>query len=200
MRRIESQIKDPSEVKRLAAACDVGFLGITDPDGYPRVVPVNFVLIGESIYIHGASEGEKYDRLKTGPKVSFSFIEPYSMIPSSWQSEEYACSATVFYKSVYMRGLGSIVDDPEEKAAALQALMEKHEPEGDFLAIRADEPLYAKALADVAIFKVVPDRVTTKFKFGQNLSETLRRSLIDKLRERGTDLDIRTAAEIEKTL
>ncbi|HUU44766.1 MAG TPA: pyridoxamine 5'-phosphate oxidase family protein [Acidobacteriota bacterium] len=200
MRRNESTGMNPSEIERMAAACEVGFLGIDDPDGYPRVVPLNFVLIGECIYFHGALQGEKFDQLKTDPKVSFCFVEPYSMIPSDWQTGEYACSATVFFKSVYLRGVGSVVVDPDEKAMALQALMEKHQPEGRYRAIRADDPLYDKALEDVAVFKIVPDRMTTRLKFGQNLSAEQRRRLIDKLRERGEDLDILTAAEIEKTL
>jgi nitroimidazol reductase NimA-like FMN-containing flavoprotein (pyridoxamine 5'-phosphate oxidase superfamily) len=200
MRRNEFAGTNRSEIERMAGTCTVGFLGINDPDGYPRVVPLNFVLIKECVYFHGATEGEKFNQLQTNPKVTFCFIEPYAMIPSSWQAEAYACSATVFYKSVYLRGVGSVVGDPHEKAVALQALMEKHEPEGDYRAIRTDDPLYDKALEEVAIFKVIPGRVTTKFKFGQNLSVEQRRRLIDQLRERGDDLDIRTATEIEKTL
>jgi nitroimidazol reductase NimA-like FMN-containing flavoprotein (pyridoxamine 5'-phosphate oxidase superfamily) len=200
MRRSDLAGTDPSEIARLAQTCEVGFLGINDPDGFPRVIPLNFVLIEEYIYFHGATEGEKFEALKTNPKVTFSYIEPYSLIPSHWLAKDYACPATIFFKSVYMRGVGSIVSDPHEKAIALQALMEKHQPEGRFRTIRSDDPMYTKAIAEVGIFRISPERVTTKFKLGQNESEKHRRHLIDRLRERGTELDIKTAAEIEGTL
>jgi hypothetical protein len=87
----------------------------------------------------------------------------------------------------------------DEKARALQALMEKYQPEGGFDEIRADDPIYSKALRGVAVFRV-SGAWTAKVKFGVNEAEKHRRLWIEKLRERGEDRDLATALEIEKTL
>ena len=59
--------------------------------------------------------------------------------------------------------------------------------------------MYAKALAGVGVFRVVPDSWTGKVKFGQNEPEKLRRVFVMRLRERGGPMDEETAREIEKT-
>lgn len=197
MRRDEFSVHDPAEVQRLARTCEVGYLGVTDPDGYPRVVPLNFAMHNGSIYFHGAQEGEKYEAFKRTPKVSFCFVEPFSYLPSYWQAKEHACPATIFFKSVYMRGKGSLVENPDEKAAALQALMDKHQPEGGFKSLSVSDPLYETSIRNVGIFKVKPERVDMKIKLGQGYTDKTRQKLIDHLRERGTELDLQTIAEIE---
>jgi len=178
----------------------VGHLGIITPDGYPRAVPVNFAAVGEKVYFHGASSGEKYDAFAAGQRVTFSIDLPYSAIPSYWRSEDYACPATQFFKSVLIRGRGAIVNDTTEKATALQTLMEKHQPEGGFERITGDDPLYSKALAEVTVFRIDPDRIDVREKFGDHLSRETRQQLIGKLRERGRKRDLETALEMEKRL
>ncbi len=200
MRRDEFREDNSDEIERLAHRCEVGYLGITDPEGYPRVVPLNFALKNGCIYFHGALEGEKFDAFLTNPKATFCAAIPYSLIPSYWLAKDYACPATAFFKSLYFRGEGSLVDDPDEKAMALQALMEKLQPEGNFRPIVASDPMYEKPLQKVAIFKIVPNRVDTKFKFGQNMGEATRRRLIAKLEERDQGMDKETADEMRKSL
>lgn len=178
----------------------VGYLGIMTPDQYPRVVPVNFVTIGDRVYFHGAQSGEKHDAFARGQKVTFCIAIPYAVIPSYWRSTDYACPATQFFKSILIRGHGVIVHDPDEKAAALQALMEKHQPDIGFRPIDASDPLYAKALDEVAVFRIDPERIDIRSKFGENLSRETRLVLIEKLKERNEGLDPETAMEMEKRL
>jgi len=189
-----------SAYESVTSRVTVGHLGIITPDGYPRTVPVNFAAIGDKVYFHGASSGEKYDAFATGRRVTFSIDLPLSAIPSYWRSEGYACPATQFFKSVLIRGRGAIVNDTAEKARALQALMEKHQPEGGFERITGDDPLYSKALAEVTVFRIDPDRIDVREKFGDHLSRETRQQLIGKLRERGRERDLETAREMEKRL
>jgi nitroimidazol reductase NimA-like FMN-containing flavoprotein (pyridoxamine 5'-phosphate oxidase superfamily) len=175
----------------------VGHIGIITPDGYPRVVPVNFVNIGDRIYIHGADTGEKFEAFWTNQKVTFEIDLPYSLIPSYWRSDTYACPASQYYKSVLIQGTGAVVTDLTQKAGALQALMDKHQPEGGFTPITAEEPLYRKAIDEVAILRIDPDRME---KFGEHLPPETRRRIIEKLRERGGKIDLATADEIERRL
>jgi nitroimidazol reductase NimA-like FMN-containing flavoprotein (pyridoxamine 5'-phosphate oxidase superfamily) len=191
---------DSSVYDLLATRAAVGHVGILTPDGYPRVVPVNFATVGDRVYFHGASSGEKYDAFAARQKVTFSIDLPYSAIPSHWRSDNYACPASQFFRSVLIRGRGVIVEDTTEKASALQTLMERHQAEGGFERITSDNPLYSKALADVTVFRIDPVRIDVREKFGDQLSRETRLQLIDKLKERDHERDRETALEMEKRI
>ena len=60
----------------------IGRFGIITPDGYPRIVPVNFVSIDDNIYFHGASEEKKYFCLQKRGKFTFAVDKEYSYLPS----------------------------------------------------------------------------------------------------------------------
>jgi len=190
----------PAEADEIFAKTFAGQLGIVDENGWPRVVPLNFVYHGGFIYFHGALEGEKFSLFTARPKVCFSAYAEYSYIPSYWRSPNFACPASVYYKSAHVRGIGSIVEDINEKAVATQKLMEKIQPDGGYTPVTADSPVYKKALDEVAIFKIAPEEITVKVKLGQNLPDVVRRSIVDKLRERGSAVDLETVSEIERNL
>lgn len=178
----------------------IGRVGLVTKDGYARIIPVNFVEQKQIIYFHGALEGEKYELFCSNPKVTFQIEKAYSLIPSYWLGEKNGCAATIFYKSLFARGTGRMVDDRAEKFMALQLLMEKDQSEGGYLPFHIDEPLYQKITDQTGVYRLDLTMVDMKIKFGQNRSDTVRRDLIDKLKKRGTPLDLATASEIEKTL
>jgi predicted FMN-binding regulatory protein PaiB len=134
------------------------------------------------------------------PAVGFSVVKEYSYIPSHWSAPRYACPATQFFKSVEIDGVCGLVSDATEKARALQALMEKYQPEGGFEPIDPALAQYARALERVGVFRVRCDSWTDKVKFGQNEPAKLRRQLVSKLSQRDDLLDAATALEIEKYL
>lgn len=178
----------------------IGRVGLITNDGYARIIPVNFVERNRIIYFHGALEGEKFELFSQKPKVTFQVEKTYSLIPSYWLGEKNGCTATIFYKSLYAQGTGSMVEDKGEKFEALQLLMEKDQGEGGYLPFKFDEPLYQKNVAQTGIYRLELTMVDMKIKFGQNRSDSVRRDLISKLKERGSKLDLATASEIEKTL
>lgn len=200
MRRQELASDDPALFREAADRCEVGYLGLVTADGTPRVVPLNFAALDTTIYFHGALAGEKHALLEGGARVSFLMALPYSLIPSYWVAPEHACPATHYFKSVDARGACTVVDDLQEKARALQALMRKYQPEGKHRPIDADDPIYLKPLRGVGVFRIAVESWTGKVKFGVNEPERIRRVLIAGLRERGRPLDLATALEIERTL
>ncbi len=200
MRRHELQNQDPAFFAELARRCEVGYLGLLTPDGMPRVVPLNFAAVEQTIYFHGALAGEKFTVLENGAPVSFMMALPYSLIPSYFVAPDYACPATHLFKSVDARGIGAPVTEVDEKARGLQALMEKYQPEGRFKTITAADSRYAKALRTVGVFRIAVTNWMGKSKFASNESVTVRRKLIAALRERGEPRDLGTADEIAKTL
>lgn len=200
MRRSERERFEPELFQWIMDNADVGYLSTVLENGYPRIIPLDFVALDGKIYFHGAPEGEKFECISAGGKMSFCAVVPFSVMPSQWFAEDYACSATHFFKSALVYGDGCIVEDKREKAAALQALMEKYQPEGKYRKISADDRVYDKHLRRTAVFRLDPVKTTMKVNIGQSYSEKIRMCLADKLEERGRELDLATAAEIRKTL
>jgi hypothetical protein len=122
----------------------------------------------------------------------------YSSVPSYWRSPKYACPASIYYKSAYVKGRGSLLQTNAEKSFALNKLMGKYQPEGGYTPVAENDPLYEKGLAETAMFKVTAETVEVKNKMGQNLSVETRKIIIDKLVERGAPLDLLTAEEMRK--
>lgn len=200
MRRKEFDIDDPAAFNFISGQAEVGYLGVITTDGYPRVIPVNFASEGRIIYFHGASAGEKFDLLQKSPKVTFSIDITYSFIPSHWFSKENGCNATMFYKSALVKGVGRVVSGEAEKIAGLNLLMEKYQPEGGYLPMDESLDIYRKVIKATALYKIEPDEISVKINFRRKSSKEYNLNLIDKLRERGTPVDLKTAAEIEKLI
>jgi nitroimidazol reductase NimA-like FMN-containing flavoprotein (pyridoxamine 5'-phosphate oxidase superfamily) len=200
MRKPEDYSHDPGEFESIAGAALVGYLGILTPDGYPRVVPLNFVNDGQVIYFHGAGGGEKFNVLKDSPRITFSIDIPYSVIPSYWISKTSAGGATMFFKSALVKGRCRIVEGLEEKIHALELLMKKYQPEGNYKPIRADDPAYQSLLDKTIVFRIDADRFDIKTKFHQKKSAEHKRKLIRLLEERNQGPDLATAALLKELI
>jgi len=200
MRRNEFYTDDTKTIRDILDSAEVGYLGVNTTEGYPRVVPVNFVRVGEIIYFHGANEGEKYESLKESDRVTFHVNIPLSVIPSYWISVKSAGGATMFFKSVQADGRSFFVEGLSEKATVLQKLMDKYQPEGGYKEIFPDDKMYTNLLKNTAVIGIKPDKITAKIKIGQNYTEERRRALIDKLKERDRGADRATVEAIRETL
>jgi len=200
MTRSEYETANPEEFRIIVETAPVGYLGILTPDGYPRVVPLNFVADGEIIYFHGANRGEMYEVLKEEPKVTFSIDLPYSVIPSYWTSKKSAGAATMFYKSALVKGRCRLVDTPDEKARILALLTARYQPEGGHDPIRHDSRTYKHILKATIVYRIDPDRVDVHVNFRQKKSDDYKRKLIRKLEERGRGTDLATAEIIHAML
>ncbi len=198
MRRSDFLNTDDAFFQQVAHRSQVGYLGLVTSEGYPRSVALNFVAVEQSIYFHGALAGEKFDLICGGEKVGFTMAWELSYIPSNWLGKEYACPATQMFKSVEIKGRCVVVEDVDEKARGLQALMEKHQPEGLFRPIAAGEKMYRKALEETGVFRVDADSWTGKARLFQEKSEAFQVKLTEKLAERGLAIDGDTILELRK--
>jgi hypothetical protein len=124
MRRAERKIQDEAKVRNLLAHAAVGHLGTIGKDGYPRIKPLNFVYADGHIYFHSARQGEKIEDILRDGRICFEVDVPIRFV----QVKDTPCSASYHYRSVILTGRAEIVEDPEEKLAALRALMEKYQP------------------------------------------------------------------------
>ncbi|RAP77390.1 pyridoxamine 5'-phosphate oxidase family protein [Paenibacillus montanisoli] len=195
MRRKEfemNEVENLEEIESFLQEMSFGFLGTVTADGEPGMTPLNFVYTNGSVYFHGSRIGEKMTQLKANERVTFMAAKEYAIIPSYFTDPLMACPATAFFKSVRLDGRAAIVVDPHEKAAALEALMRKLQPEGGYKTIDADDPDYFPRLKGVAVVRIDADRITGKFKFGQNMKASAKASITDSLAKRDLPLDAET--------
>ena len=192
IRRKDYEQTDGATIRAFLDAATHGYLSFVRPDGSPGIIAVNFVRAGETIYFHGALEGEKMASLPLRPSVALMVADDFSLVPSFFRDPEFACPATQFYKAVIVRGDARIVSSLEEKAVALQALMEKLEPQGGYRPISAEDPGYESRLETVAVVAVPMAEVTAKFKFAQNLPRRARARVARQLLARDAPGDARS--------
>lgn len=96
-----------------------GILSVNGDEGYPYGVPVNYVYLHDSIYIHSAKYGYKIDALKKDDKVCFSTILSSEILPSQF---------TAAFESVIATGKAVIVEDRDEKKLVLDTFIERFSP------------------------------------------------------------------------
>lgn len=187
-----------AEMEGLLATAGHGYLGAVRPDGWPMVLPLNFVYVDGRVYFHGAAEGEKMASLVRDDRVTFTVAEDFSIVPSYFRDPRFACPATQYYKCVMIRGRARVVEDEGEKARALQAMMEKLQPEGGHEPIEAGSKLYRKSLRTTAVVAIEVEEMTGKFKFGQNLPTRKREEVAEKLAVRGCPIDHATVEAMRR--
>ncbi|MBX9689196.1 MAG: pyridoxamine 5'-phosphate oxidase family protein [Candidatus Obscuribacterales bacterium] len=197
MRRHKLEIEDSLEIEKVLAKAEWGILGINNSE-FPALVPLNFVAHKNCVYFHGALAGEKFELAKKHPQVSFLVVDAYAQLPSYFFDAKAACPATQLYKSVLMKGRLRMVYNDEEKASALQLLMEKLQPEGGHEPIRADSELYKNRLKGVAVIAMDLEERSAKFKLGQDQTESWRENVCRQLAKRGCPVDHQTLSEIAR--
>lgn len=169
-------------IQQLANANTVHIASST-PDGEPVLRVVHAVIIDGWLMFHGAPAGEKMDVI--GRRAVVSTEEVVASIPSYFVDPERACPATTLYRSVQMHGTIERIDDAVLKAAMLQALMKKHQPEGGHVPITAEDPLYRKAVEGILVLGVRCDQIDGKAKLGQNRTPAEITRIVELLWKRG---------------
>jgi nitroimidazol reductase NimA-like FMN-containing flavoprotein (pyridoxamine 5'-phosphate oxidase superfamily)/GNAT superfamily N-acetyltransferase len=155
----------------------------TNAFGDPIFRALDVAVSGDRLVFHGAPAGEKMDAL--GRMAVVSAEEVVASIPSYFIDPQRACPATTLYRSVQVHGTLDEITDPEEKARALEALLHKNQPEGGYVPIRHEDPLYAKTIAGLLVVSVSLERIDGKAKLGQNRTPEEQRRLASALWKRG---------------
>jgi nitroimidazol reductase NimA-like FMN-containing flavoprotein (pyridoxamine 5'-phosphate oxidase superfamily) len=199
MRRKEFAASDKSQIEEVLKSAEIGHLAFNGPDGWPRLTALNYAYDGRIVW-HGAVAGERFECLKKDPRVTFFAVSLQTYLPSHFLYEENASGASVAFKSVAVRGRCRLIDDPEEKCAILNLLMEKYQPEGRYRRLTPEDEMYKRILRATGAFALIPEEMTGKFKLVQQKSEEDRRQIAAKLRERGNPPDLLVAEEMMKSL
>ena len=174
------EIKSKEKIIKFLNEQETGRICSIDKDGYPQIIPMNFVHTNDVIYMHSHTKGEKIENIKRNNKVGFEVDKSLEFLPSYFTDPIDASQADTLYISVVIKGTSTLVSDINEKTLALNALMKKYQPEGGYENIRPD----MRVIDEVAIIKVVPSSMRGKYKIGQHLDRRTRLELAKKILER----------------
>jgi len=178
------QIRSFEKIKEFLNEEHVGRISSIDENGFPQIIPMNFVFLNDAIYMHSHVKGEKLDNISRNNKVGFESDRELEFLPSYFEDPNDASLADTLYISVVIKGIGSFVTDREEKTLALNGLMEKYQPEGQYDPIKSD----MQVLDAVTVIKVTPETIHGKYKIGQNMNPTDRMDLAEKILKRNSPL------------
>lgn len=188
------KITDKKLITEMLNTAEYGVLALCDKK--PYAVPVNFVYLDDCIYFHGSSKGRKMSILKANNRVSFNVISDDTIIPSYFSStENMACPASAFFKSIIIDGEAEIVETRDEQARVFTAMMEKLQPEGKYKSF--DSTDYDKHFAAGSVVKIHIHDISAKFKFGQHLNEKRLQMVIEHLEQRGEKADLLTVKTMQ---
>ena len=176
------EIKSKEKIIEFLSSQQTGRISSIDENGYPQIIPMNFVFINDAVYMHSHIRGEKLDNIRRNKKVGFEVDKSLEFLPSYFSDPTDASLADTLYISVVIKGNGSIVSDKEEKTTALNGLIKKYQPEGGYEPIKPE----MEVLKEVEVIKIVPESLKGKYKIGQNMDMKSRIDLARQILKRNS--------------
>jgi len=131
--------------------CHVGFV----TGGRPYAIPTGYARVGETIYLHGSTGSRLGLRPGMDVCVTVTLLDGLVLARSAFHH-------SMNYRSVMALGRTRAVRDPEEKEAALRALVEHIVP-GRSDAVRGGD---SRELAATAVLALPLDEVSAKVRTG----------------------------------
>lgn len=100
------EIKSKEKIKEFLDKEHVGRIATIDQNGYPQVIPMNFVFLNDAIYMHSHTKGEKLENVTRNDKVGFEVDRELEFLPSYFEDPKDASLADTLYISVVIKGKG----------------------------------------------------------------------------------------------
>ena len=183
-------IKSKTKIIKFLNEEDTGRISSIDEHGFPQIIPMNFVFLNDSVYMHSHIRGEKIENIKRNSKVGFEVDRNLEFLPSYFSDPEDASLADTLYISVVIKGEALLVENNEEKVLALNGLMKKYQPEGRYKPMDKDMDV----LDATAVIKIIPKERNGKYKIGQNMSKEEKIDLANKIKDRNSKTSRETLA------
>ena len=175
-------IKSKDKIIKFLSEESTGRISSIDKEGFPQIIPMNFVFLDNSVYMHSHIRGEKIENIKRNSKVGFEIDRNLEFLPSYFSDPDDASLADTLYISVVIKGEAILVEDKKEKVLALNGLMKKYQPEGRYIPMRDDMDV----LDATAVIKVTPKEMNGKYKIGQNMSKEEKIELATKILDKNS--------------
>jgi uncharacterized protein len=143
--------KDQEIIEAIICKCDICFIGVSDENNIPYVLPMNFGYEDGIIYLHSAPAGRVIDILNKNNNICVTFSTDHELV---FQNPDVACSYRMKSKSVVAFGKVEFVDELEEKRNILNILMKQYTD----MELKYNDP----AVRNVKVWKVPVDSMTCK--------------------------------------
>ena len=159
MRKKERQLSEEEAYAILGASKEITLSMWDSTENEPYGVIVNAILIGKTLYFHGAQEGRKLDILRSNAHVCITAVSNCAII-----EEKY----TTAYESIVAYAHAQILTDTKEKVKVLSAICSKFAPTNDF---EQTQKIIEKAIDHTAIVALPIERITAKGSNRQRLKK-----------------------------
>ncbi|MFA9392443.1 MAG: pyridoxamine 5'-phosphate oxidase family protein [Prolixibacteraceae bacterium] len=144
-------IEDQTEIDAIIQECSTCYLGLSDLENQPYVIPMNFGYADGIIYLHSGQEGRKWEIMKVNPKACVTFLLGEELV---YQDEHVACSWRVKSKTVMAEGKIEFIEDFDEKLRILHLLMANYSDK--------EFTFNAPAVRNVGVYKLNIERIHAK--------------------------------------
>lgn len=153
MRRAERQVHDLGAIQKIVQSCKICRLAMEDEEGL-YIVPMSPGARWEgehlTLYFHSAGEGRKIAALRKNPRCAFEMDCGWRLTGEEGKACTYSCD----FQSVTGTGTVRFVEEPQEKMAALAAIM-THQSGKEFT-------FTEKMVQGVAVLALEAERYTAK--------------------------------------
>lgn len=157
MRRKDRQ-QDTEFARSVIRSAEYGVLSMVDRDNSPYAIPVSPALVGDIVYIHGATEGKKLAVIADNSKVCLVCVGRTRLLPGEFSTE---------YESTIAYGTAAIVEDDGEKTEALLAIARKYSPQFTDEAVA----YIGRALHQTVVVRITIEEMTAKAKLPKNMPQ-----------------------------
>lgn len=92
-----------------------GILAVTGDQGWPYAVPMHYIFLDGSIYLHCAKKGHMLESIAQDDRVCFTVVTQHDLVRDH---------ITALYESVIVFGRAALVEDENERLSVLEALVD----------------------------------------------------------------------------
>ena len=150
--RRQDRLLDESRAREVLQAGEYGILSMaTEQGGYG--VPINYAVVGDTLYMHCAPEGRKLRAISADERVSFCVVGHSRVVSEHFTTE---------FESVIAHGRARVVEADDERRKALRAIVEKYSAEHIEEGLKAIE----RSIHRTAIIAIAVDSFSGKIKKG----------------------------------
>ncbi len=128
------------QTRDILAKGSYGVLALSGNDK-PYAVPMNYVLVEDALYLHGAMEGLRYEYVLFNNEACFCVVDHARNRPDLFSTD---------YASILVNGPIEIVKDERERKKGLLALIERFAPQR----LEEGQAYVERAWKDTAVFKL----------------------------------------------
>ena len=191
------------EVRAFVSAARLGRLVTTGAE-FPHLglYPFTHALTDEEgiFELHLNRADEQIADLRARSSCLFELDEVLSTIPSSWVDDRNASFATAYHRTIAFECVATLNDDPAALARQQGRLLVRYQPGVSHKPLTADDPMYAGMLRALVAIRLDIKATKIKFKLGQNRDFATRAKIVAHLRERGSEIDRRSADALQSTI